>query len=229
MARTGENIYKRKDGRWEGRYIKSYSADGKAKYGYVYSKTYAEVKMKQSVAIAESRNKIVQVSELHLFSEIAEKWLQNIKLNCKISTYNKYRNTYEKQLKGVFGKYPISKISGEMIDNFTATMLTIGRTDGCGYSKKSVQEFCNVIKQVFSYAEENYGILPQFSKKKLCIRKNQSEIKAITPSDIQSLCKYLLTDTTLYKAGVLISLYSGIRIGELCALQWKDADNFSVA
>ena len=36
MARTGENIYKRKDGRWEARYIKYYDGSGKAKYGYVY-------------------------------------------------------------------------------------------------------------------------------------------------------------------------------------------------
>lgn len=36
MARKGENIYKRKDGRWEGRYIKSRSSTGKANYGYVY-------------------------------------------------------------------------------------------------------------------------------------------------------------------------------------------------
>ena len=37
MSRRGENIYKRKDGRWEGRYIKSYTADNKAQYGYVYT------------------------------------------------------------------------------------------------------------------------------------------------------------------------------------------------
>ena len=36
MARHGENIYKRKDGRWEGRYIKGFDAEGKAKPGYVY-------------------------------------------------------------------------------------------------------------------------------------------------------------------------------------------------
>ena len=38
MPKKGENIYKRKDGRWEGRYIKGYLADGKAKYAYVYGK-----------------------------------------------------------------------------------------------------------------------------------------------------------------------------------------------
>ena len=41
MSRKGENIYKRKDGRWEGRYIKSHE-NGKAHYGYVYGKTYKE-------------------------------------------------------------------------------------------------------------------------------------------------------------------------------------------
>ena len=36
MSKKGENIYKRKDGRWEGRYIRLYNENGKAKYGYVY-------------------------------------------------------------------------------------------------------------------------------------------------------------------------------------------------
>ena len=50
MARRGENIYKRKDGRWEGRYIKSRNSEGRAIYGYVYSKTYADVKEKLTKA-----------------------------------------------------------------------------------------------------------------------------------------------------------------------------------
>lgn len=44
MARHGENIRKRSDGRWEGRYIKGRSADGKPCWGYVYGATYAEVR-----------------------------------------------------------------------------------------------------------------------------------------------------------------------------------------
>ena len=46
MARKGENIYKRKDGRYEGRYIKSYDINGKADWGYIYGRTYAETKEK---------------------------------------------------------------------------------------------------------------------------------------------------------------------------------------
>lgn len=44
MARRGENIRKRSDGRWEGRYIKGRSAEGKPCWGYVYGASYAEVR-----------------------------------------------------------------------------------------------------------------------------------------------------------------------------------------
>ena len=46
MARKGENIYKRKDGRWEGRYGAGRLPDGRARYRSVYGKTYREVKEK---------------------------------------------------------------------------------------------------------------------------------------------------------------------------------------
>ena len=46
MSKRGENIYKRKDGRWEGRYIKGRKQDGKIQYGYVYSKNYKTVQDK---------------------------------------------------------------------------------------------------------------------------------------------------------------------------------------
>lgn len=44
--RRGENIYRRKDGRWEGRYRKGRKANGQVKYGYVYGRSLQEVRMK---------------------------------------------------------------------------------------------------------------------------------------------------------------------------------------
>ena len=44
MARHGENIYKRKDGRYEGRYVIGKTFSGKTRFGYVYGYQYAEVK-----------------------------------------------------------------------------------------------------------------------------------------------------------------------------------------
>ena len=55
MPKRGENIYKRKDARWEGRYIKSLDPTGKARYGYVYARTYREVKAQRLQAQASAR------------------------------------------------------------------------------------------------------------------------------------------------------------------------------
>ncbi len=44
----GENIFKRKDGRWEARYIKGYELSGRIRYGFCYGKTYQETKEKAS-------------------------------------------------------------------------------------------------------------------------------------------------------------------------------------
>ena len=53
MPKKGENIYKRKDGRWEGRYIRFRNVGGKPEYGYIYGKSYAEVKQKLMTATSK--------------------------------------------------------------------------------------------------------------------------------------------------------------------------------
>lgn len=54
MARRGENIYKRKDGRWEGRYKNGFKSDGKTKYSSIYGKSYAEVRSALIQACADT-------------------------------------------------------------------------------------------------------------------------------------------------------------------------------
>ena len=60
MARKGENIFKRKDGRWEGRYIKGYE-NGRAIYGYVFGRSYSEAKRKKSEAMAGQSSVLSQL------------------------------------------------------------------------------------------------------------------------------------------------------------------------
>ena len=73
MSRKGENIYKRKDGRWEGRFIKRYETTGKAKYGYVYAKSYKEVKSKLEVAKINSSQ--FNDTNDETYGELLDKWL----------------------------------------------------------------------------------------------------------------------------------------------------------
>ena len=64
MPRRMKNIYKRKDGRWEARYIREYDANGNARYSSVYARSYAEVRTKLLKAVAECNGKRVDDSEI---------------------------------------------------------------------------------------------------------------------------------------------------------------------
>ena len=94
MPRKGENIYKRKDGRWEGRYIKSKLPTVKTVYGYVYAKTYRDVKAKlyrAAISCPKASNDSI-TARCDCFSIVASEWFDNIVPQIKDSTANKYRN-----------------------------------------------------------------------------------------------------------------------------------------
>ena len=100
MARKGENIYKRKDGRWEGRYIKSRSSTGKANYGYVYAKSYREVKAKLISQSSCTSNSVTVDPEISSdqFEQVAMEWFQAISAERYFSRgnhYEEYRDYWE--------------------------------------------------------------------------------------------------------------------------------------
>ena len=90
MARRGENIRKRKDGRWEGRYIKVRTPEGKIQWGYIYGSAYAEVK--QLLIRKKAEAGFYNLNSTHLtFEELAEVWLQSVRNSVKESTYAHYQ------------------------------------------------------------------------------------------------------------------------------------------
>ena len=93
MSRKGENIYKRKDGRWEARYIHHY-VNGKAKYKSLYGNTYSEVKAKRQEELQKPEFlRTSAVRQLATLSEICALWLKDRKPDVKESTYTRYVRT----------------------------------------------------------------------------------------------------------------------------------------
>ena len=92
MARRGENIHKRKDGRWEGRYIKARTQEGKIQWGYVYGMVYAEVKRVLIQKKAEAGFYNLKRTDL-TFEALAEVWLHSLQNSIKESTYAQDRKS----------------------------------------------------------------------------------------------------------------------------------------
>lgn len=115
MARRGENIHKRKDGRWEGRYIKARTPDRRICWGYVYGTTYAEVK--QRLIHKKSEYGGFQLTDAHLtFTELAEAWLQSVKCGLKESTCAHYQYTLYKYVLPILGTVPISRLEENILE-----------------------------------------------------------------------------------------------------------------
>ena len=99
MPRKGENIYKRKDGRWEGRYIRSYDAENKARYTYVYGKTYGEVKQKLADERSNPSKARIATRSLLTYDELLDSWLHSSQLNIKESTHARYTHLINTHIK----------------------------------------------------------------------------------------------------------------------------------
>lgn len=224
MSRTGENIYKRKDGRWEARYIVSYDENGKARYKYLYARKYSEVKAK--LAKAQNDLSVVHRSENNAEREPYEfwlaEWLKSKRITVKESTYIRYRNTIKNHINPKLGRYPIHKISTQMMEHFMIDKLQNGRLDGTGgLSPKTLSDILVIIKESFQYAQSS-GVFTVCHFDRISLKKSNQEMRVLSISEQQRLLSVLLENFDRYKLGVFICLYTGIRIGELCALQWKD-------
>ena len=223
MPRRGENIYKRKDGRWEGRYIKGYVGK-KAKYGYVYAKTYKEVKEKLSVILDTSsanEEMIIKQPSSMSFQIVATAWLETLKPSLKESSIVKYTNILTTYLFPRFENEAVESIIKEDIFEFSTHLLVYGGKKGTGLSPKTVMSILTILKSIFQYAKE-YENLEVADISKIPMKQNPKTMRILSICEQQKLSNYLCNDLTLMHLGILVCLYTGIRIGEICALKWED-------
>lgn len=212
--RTQRNIYKRKDGRWEGRYFKEYDSKGKIKYGSVYAKTYNEVKDKLNGILPNLLN-IPEKKINACFSDLCNEWLKSKKNNIKQSSYAKYSFEIEKYIIPKFRKLKLYDINKNSLCDLI--------TNNQGLSQKTLKHISIIFKSIVEFAKEKYDFSIDLKEYNFSSSKDK-KINVLSVSEQEKLEKYLLKQTDLSKLGVYLCLYTGLRIGELCALKWSDID-----
>ena len=160
-----------------------------------------------------SKNKKLQMES------VTEEWLLHIRARVKPSTLQKYQNVISKHLLPAFGSVRITQITRAQLTAFGEVCI------GQGLKEKTANDILGVLRMIFRYAEEEYDLLlPKIP----FFRQPPKETRVLSQGEEQVLLQYILKNLTPKTFGILLTLYTGLRIGELCALTWEDVSEHSI-
>ena len=213
----GENIFRRRDGRWEARYSKGRELSGKIKYGYCYGKTYREAKEKaeKCKAALASGNPLPTSRTPNLFSVYCMGWLHAKKSKVKESTYIKYSTVVEKHIIPKLGDCCPLGFTTELMDDFIRELQFEDEL-----APKTVHDILVVLHGILKFtASKCKGVFPTVEINYPKIGKK--EMRVLSREEQERFISYLQKDLDPCRFGILLALCTGIRIGELCALRWE--------
>ena len=214
MARKGENIYKRTDGRWEARYEKGRNSKGQIIYGSLYGKSYREVREKKiNIRLKLPVTKNISPSDSMDICYISTRWLESIRHTVKESTYSCYLTLIQKHIFTYFNNS--SMITSEHIQQFINYKITNG------LSPTSVRNIVVLLERILRYGEDE-KLLP-VTKRSFTFPKSSFYINnTLDVSQLSILARYLYLEGDAFSVGLLLCMHTGIRIGELCGLRGGD-------
>lgn len=160
-----------------------------------------------------------------LYKDWIYAWLIEKKDYIKESTYANYSNNIFNHIIPKLGNYTLNEINHKIIQDFLLELSKNGRKDNTGgLSEKTIKDITIIIKGSIKKGI-NEGKIKHIELSFNYPKDNKEKnIYILTKHEQNKITNYVLDNRNTKNIGFLISLYSGIRIGELCALQWKDID-----
>ena len=153
-------------------------------------------------------------------------WLENyVRPSVKVRTYERYKLIVEQHIKDRLGDMELDDLSPLVLQAFITELLQNGnKRTGMGLSANSVNAVISVIQSSLKTAHL-LGLAKDYTADKLKRPKlSEKPVECFTLTEQKQLENAVLASKKDKLYGILLCLYSGLRIGELIALQWSDID-----
>ena len=207
--------YKRKDGRWECRISMGKDDNGKRVFRSFYGKSREEAEYKAMIAQGQAETDYA-ITEMTV-KELVTEWIYVMTSRIKESTAANYSMKAEKHLIPAFGEIKCCLLKTKDIYSFIERKLKEG------LSVRYLSDIMVLFKSIFRYASREYHIRNVLDGI-ILPKKNKPEIAVLDKAQQLRLKEYLDKHPSMTSVGISISMYLGLRIGEVCALQWSDID-----
>jgi len=151
-------------------------------------------------------------------NKICADWLEDAKYRCKASTCAVYGRIIRTRVVPLLGNMALRDVTLETVREFIDRTMRIGRLDRRGgLAPKTVRDITSVLLQILRFAGINI--------KTALPAAPEPELHLFSADEQARLVRFLRRGTTDPKRlGILLALFTGLRVGELCALTWGDID-----
>lgn len=150
-------------------------------------------------------------------SVLCAEWEQSVACQVKPSTFACYRTVIQKHILPYIGEYPIKELNNEILLDF----ILEKREQGLSESTQRLIIF--LVKSVVHLGGKK-GDVPAEVLDYHMPRDRRHSMKLLSPEHMKSLTRRLTAARNDFELGLLVSLCTGIRVGELCGLKWEDVD-----
>ncbi|MBQ9228167.1 MAG: site-specific integrase [Eubacterium sp.] len=163
-------------------------------------------------------------TERMTFADALEMWLTSNRVRIKHTTYDKYNYIIQKHITPNLGDCFLSDLNAMQINSFLNDKLRSGSIDHhTPLAPSYVSTMSLIISSALHFAaNENWcADLKNPIYKPSAINPS---FHLLSRADYRKLTEYLTNNIDETGLGILLALYTGLRIGEICALEWKNVD-----